>query len=746
LTREKILLKKIVQSLSYDPVLFFYNHLNPTLAKYLRNPIVAYLHQVDLFSRLQLRRPIRVLIGDEIGLGKTIEATAILRYLNIRGEIKRVLIITPKILVNQWKDELKRVGITYFDIREIKRTNIKTFARENFKDGHYIASIDLVKREEHKKIIEEINWDMIVVDEAHNAGYNTQRWKLIRDLVCKEKARKKHVILLSATPHRGNPLDYLYRLYLLDPYLSEEKVRRRDLDNKDFYRLTHGSILFRRTKELVNEIEGKKIFTNCNFYAVAVEPTHDEREFSHILVNFLRDKISSIYEERPSLAALLAVLVRKRASSSPDAAIKTLSHILEGLSKKVPTEEVIISEYEEDIESILGIDYGEMKEMEKDIDDIVEKLVKKCTNILDKSDERTIKKLIEIANRIKVDDSKLNAVVTIVEKYLNQGNKVIIFTEYRDTLEYLKTKFQKLSEKYGEGFLETISGKDKDRFEEVKEKFRENKCNLLIATDVASEGLNLQVANIVINYEAPWSPIKLEQRIGRVWRLGQKQDVNIYTAFMGTDADVDIMRNLYGKLLAMREALDEVKPLLGESVQIAYRVTATASEGLWKTRGVEFTEVEVEFEGKKEKINEFRLVLASLKGRLSQYVESLLCLLARMNEELSRKSVYPYVNPDEMRGYLEQRISTTSSKVYEEYSRQLCQIVCTKFDIESYKQEICRKENLQRVWGLIKGALDKVNGELKNKLFFTPIVNPNDTHHLFLFLLLHLSRYLKEIV
>ena len=87
-----------------------------------------------------------------------------------------------------------------------------------------IASIDLAKREEHKSIIREIDWDAIVVDEAHNAGYNTQRWLLIKDLVCSEKGRQRHVILLSATPHRGNVLDYLYRLYLLDPYLYEENA------------------------------------------------------------------------------------------------------------------------------------------------------------------------------------------------------------------------------------------------------------------------------------------------------------------------------------------------------------------------------------------------------------------------------------------------------------------------------------------------------------------------------------------
>jgi superfamily II DNA or RNA helicase len=733
LTDEELLLKEIVHALSHDPLLFFYNYLNPTLAKYSKKPIVVYLHQVDLLSRLQVKRPIRVLMGDEIGLGKTIEAAAILRYLEGRGEIKRILILTPKILVNQWIDELKRVGVSHLGISKIERDTIKIYSMGGFREGYYIASIDLVKREEHTKLIEDVDWDAIIVDEAHNAGYTTQRWKLIKKLVVeRDENYEKHLILLSATPHRGNAVDYLYRLYLIDPYLIEEKIKNGEMDKKDFYSLTHGSILFRRTKDLVNKIEERKVFTACNFYALAIEPTWDERVFSHKLANFLKDKISTIYEDTPSPAALLAVLVRKRASSSPYAAIKTLSNILKGLSKKVPIEEVVLTNDDmKDAEDILGIDYGEIDEIETDIDDLVENLVRKCSNILDETDGRILRDLIEIAERIKFDDSKLKAITSIVDEYLHKGRKVIIFTEYRDTLEYLKMGFQRLSQKYGEGFFETISGKDKERFDEVKEKFEGENCKLLIATDVASEGLNLQVANIVINYDAPWSPIKLEQRVGRVWRLGQKRDVNIYTTFMGTDADLDIMRNLYGKLLAMKDALEDIKPILGKSVTIAYRSTAEASGQIWKTKNVQFAEIEVE--GKREKINEFKLVLASLKGKLSQYIESLLDLLTRMDEEFSRKSVYPYTNPEEIKINLKDRISTDSSKEYKEYSRKLCKIIGKRFNFNFSQQEICRSNNFQKIWQLIEEETKKINKKIKqNAIFFSSSIKPNAKHCIFI--------------
>lgn len=724
------LLRTINSSLIYDPMMFFVSKLYPTSAKFIGKPLEPYLHQIDLFSRLILRRPIRVLIADEIGLGKTVEAIALIRYLESRGEVSKILILTPKILIDQWREELKRAGIGHWNIKVLNRDEIKVLGTARVEHKYYILSIDLAKRREHREFIKHVNWDAIVVDEVHNAGYGTQRWWLIKDLVTREQGKHRHVIFLSATPHRGNVLDYLYRLYLLDPDLSEEKIRRRGLDNRSFYRLTHGSILFRRTKELVNEVENRKVFTNCNFCTVAVQPTSEEMEFSHQLVSFLKEKISLTYEEEPSPAALLAVLVRKRASSSPAAAIKTFTHILEGLSKRYIAEE-LPKDMLEDAESILGLDFGDLSDIDKeDIDEVVEDLVQKCSGILDKSDELTIKNLIELASKIKENDSKLKTVVTLVNKYLRSGNKVIIFTEYKDTLNYLKENFINMTPYYGRDFFETISGETKDRFDEIKEKFESNKCNLLIATDVASEGLNLQVANIVINYEAPWSPLKLEQRMGRVWRLGQKNDVHIYTAFMATPDDVDVMRNLYVKLLSMKEALDDVRPLLGEKVQIAYRVTATASEGLWKVRGVEFAEVELN--GKKEKVNEFKLILASLKGKLSDYVELLLSMLAKVNEELAQKAVFPFVDPRDIRDNMINRISTTSAKDYEKVLRDLCSTLCDILNVDSRKKSICTHQNLNKIWMLIQDLLTKDESTIAiPPVYFSSAVAPSNVVHLF---------------
>jgi len=175
------------------------------------------------------------------------------------------------------------------------------------------------------------------------------------------------------------------------------------------------------------------------------------------------------------------------------------------------------------------------------------------------------------------DDTKLRVLAELLRKYISEGMKVVVFTEFKDTLNYLKDNLSK----YDIGDFETVCGADKARFEEIKERFRtEENLKFLIATDVASEGLNLQVANVVINYEAPWSPIKLEQRIGRVWRLGQKNKVVAFTFFMAVRADLDVLDNLYNKLISMNDALSDVRPILGEKLQMAYRTEVGLASGV----------------------------------------------------------------------------------------------------------------------------------------------------------------------
>ena len=184
-----------------NPVLFTYS-LRPQRVN--MEVIEPYVHQSDLLFRLMLAKPLRALIADEIGLGKTIEALLILRYLERRGT-RKTLLLTPRILLKQWRDELVRAGISDMNIHPIERRKISTLRQLGFPDGYYIASIDLAKRDEYIPMLREIGFDTFVVYEVHNVGLKTEREELLRNLVLNADT---NVLFLSATPHRGNSRDY----------------------------------------------------------------------------------------------------------------------------------------------------------------------------------------------------------------------------------------------------------------------------------------------------------------------------------------------------------------------------------------------------------------------------------------------------------------------------------------------------------------------------------------------------------
>ena len=616
-----------------NPVLFTYM-MRPQRVNL--DPVEPYLHQSDLLFRLMHVKPVRALIADEIGIGKTIEALLIMRYLERRGAAK-TLLLAPRILIRQWRDEFVRTGVSDIEIHQIEREKIGTLRERGLPDGYYIASIDLAKRDEYIPLLKEIGFDTIVVDEAHNIGMKTEREALLRNLVLDNDL---NLLFLSATPHRGNSKDYLNRLMLLDPTIENP------LDSRDFYELTHNVNVFRRGKEVVNEIEKREVFPRCEFNTLAIEPTSDEKEYFERLTNFLRYKIREVTEEeKHSPEALLAVLIQKRALSSPRAALRTFESILSGLQEKKS------ADFKRDagriIDRIFSLDYSDAElDDEEDFDATVERFVSTYSHVLSEGDARIINDLIKLANRIIEDDSKLNVLAELLRTYISQGMKVVVFTEFRDTMNHIKENLHRYID-LGDDYFETVCGADKGRFEDIKERFRtDEELKFLIATDVASEGLNLQTANILINYEAPWSPIKLEQRIGRVWRLGQRKKVEAFTFFMAVRADLDVLDNLYNKLISMNDALSDIRPILGQKLKMAYRTDVGFVDQLWKNERVEITEITID--GRKKRMTELDLGLALIKGKLREYINEFIYYLRDLNRELSKKRVYPYIQAREV--------------------------------------------------------------------------------------------------
>lgn len=219
------------------------------------------------------------------------------------------------------------------------------------------------------------------------------------------------------------------------------------------------------------------------------------------------------------------------------------------------------------------------------------------------------------------------------------GEKVIVFTEYRDTLEYLAEKLAEYDP------VTVYGGMNEDKSTKRFEEFLKNK-NVLIATDVASEGLNLQKANVVVNYEPPWTPIKLEQRVGRVWRMKQEKDVFIYNLFLGIRADIELARILYEKMMNIKEALSDVKNIIGEDIQFA---TTRKIESVEEMIDTSTLPTSVRYRNKVRRFSEYHLIRAQLEGELDEFVETIIDHIRELRHELSKKRVYPIENSEVVR-------------------------------------------------------------------------------------------------
>lgn len=555
------LLSAVLEEFSYHPL------IAPYLDTSRENPLQQYVHQWEVIGRLALRKPVRVLIGDEIGLGKTIIAIATAKYLEKFNRAEKILVIVPRVLVMQWRKELLRMGIPASKIRHLERTVIEFWKMQNFPKGYYIASMDLLKREERMEEAVNVPWDLIIVDEVHKFGYKTLRfWEIGKKLI--EADPKRNIIFLSATPHRGDPRDYISRLQLLDPYLLEGW---RSLDSRRFYETTHGAILFRRTKEDVNNIyEEREIFLPARFYAGVIKARKDEVEFVERLVEFLRSKLVEFAYERGLISQrvipLLIILIFKRAASSPYSAWTTLERLL--IKRAAPdfTNEIIDS-----VQSFLETGYEDYEYAEKDPEEVFDEFLDRASPLLTPRDKKEVAELRDMARSIiEKGDSKLEGLISLLEGVMaEEGSKIIVFTEYKDTLDYLLKKIIERHPEWSKSILKLSSDETRDDkvFQKIRHSFEKNpRSRILMATDVVAEGVNLQVAHILINYEIPWSLIKLEQRIGRVWRLGQRKEVEAYTLFMNNVADSAALNSMYRKLLSLKRAKLSPRPVTGQEI------------------------------------------------------------------------------------------------------------------------------------------------------------------------------------
>ena len=554
-------------------------------------------HQVVLTHHVATSMPRRFLIADEVGLGKTIETALILRELASRGELKRALMVVPAGLVNNWHRELNEVFNLNFEIfgREgdvsDRRTN--AFAKHNL----LITSIDTLKRPERiKKLLDAPLWDVVVFDEAHHlTAYKqgkkirkTQNYKLAEVL----RDHCRDLVLLSATPHQGDHFRFWKLIQLLDPILFEDELEM--LEQR--HRLNH--VVIRRTKADACRADGSNLFARRWVHTEAFVMSDAERLFYQALNEYLRDGFALAKKEGGKGRALgfIMTIFQKIAASSFAAVHRTLRRrllaltihegLMHDLNLDIEARDQAFVEAREIIRTDFGLGYERIDDLEVDhiLNDAKRRLLKKldeeelalasdaysdevelaaaediAMNVIAIAlpEERTrIKALLQLfptTQETKVDNL-LEALGVLWQQ--NPSERVVIFATYLGTVEMLGEKIEVAYP--GQGVV-VLKGGDHGSKVAAEKRFKQaNGPRVMICTAAGREGINLQHARILFNFDLPWNPMDVEQRIGRIHRYGQRDTAQVYNLVLGDTIEGKIYLLLDDKLKEIALTLGKV--------------------------------------------------------------------------------------------------------------------------------------------------------------------------------------------
>ena len=554
-------------------------------------------HQIEaVYGKLLPQARLRFLLADDPGAGKTIMAGLLIKELKLRNALERVLIIVPAALTIQWQDELLRFFDEIFTIintENDKQQLINLWQRES----QVITSMDYAKRPEVRERVWASNWDLIVLDEAHKCSAytkrsnqrspeakKTERYQLIEHF---SERPALSLLFLTATPHQGDEDRFSHFLHLLDPDLFVEPhkllEKERELRKSILGLGKDCPWMVRRLKEDLRDFDGKRIFPNRHSQTVTFSLGSDEYGLYHKVNEYLnRFLIGGTGRARQSIALTRTVLQRRLASST--------FAIYESLKRRLKRQEDLLEELQKLPQDRQRKRLAELRgaiiDDEREEDDLDERerdeLVDEITTAeqLGELQEEIayLKDLIEFAKGVyeHAPDSKLNTLKQVLEKTefveLKDGRgKLLIFTEHRDTMNYLNEHLRRW------GFTTCVihGGMNPHERKKAQERFR-TESQICAATEAAGEGINLQFCHLMINYDLPWNPARLEQRMGRIHRIGQDRDVYVFNFVAESSADGKpiiegrILKRLLEKLEQIREALgtDRVYDVIGQILSL----------------------------------------------------------------------------------------------------------------------------------------------------------------------------------
>ena len=567
-------------------------------------------HQITaVYEALLPRQPLRFLLADDPGAGKTIMAGLLIKELIARGDLQRCLVVCPGSLAEQWQDELYHRFNLPFEILTNDKLEAARTGNWFLETNLCIARLDKLSRNEDVQLklqAPDCGWDLVVCDEAHKMSATvfggetkyTKRFRLGQLL----STLTRHFLLMTATPHNGKEADFQLFMSLLDGDRFEGKFR-------DGVHVSDASDLMRRmVKESLRKFDGTPLFPERIAYTVPYKLSDAEAKLYKAVTDYVREEFNRAEalenDRRAGTVGFALTILQRRLASSPEAIYQSLRRRRERLESKLREMEVLQRGGQATHASPLGIleyDSEELEELEdaegNEAEDTEEEILDQATaarSIAElKAEIETLKGLESLALEVRRSstDAKWRELSSLLDEIFSASpnqpaegddqqvsstprapklkssphQKLVIFTEHKDTLSYLEGRITTLLGR-SDAVVVIHGGIGREARLKVQESFKHDpEVQVLLATDAAGEGINLQRAHLMVNYDMPWNPNRLEQRFGRIHRIGQTEVCHLWNLLAEETREGDVYRKLLDKLDQARESLGgQVYDVLGK--------------------------------------------------------------------------------------------------------------------------------------------------------------------------------------
>ncbi len=547
-------------------------------------------HQITaVYESMLPRQPLRYVLADDPGAGKTIMAGLFIRELLMRADAKRVLIVAPGSLVEQWQDEMfEKFGLSFtlFSREQVEQSR----SGNPFDDiDLMVARIDQLSRNEDlQEKLRLSHWDLVVVDEAHKLSANyfgnkvnkTKRFQLGELL----GSVTRHFLLMTATPHNGKEEDFQLFMSLLDSDRFYGKFR------DGAHKVDVTDLMRRMVKEDMLRFDGTRLFPERRAYTTNYKLSDTEASLYAAVTDYVKEEMNradKLDGQRKGTVGFALTSLQRRLASSPEAIYQSLKRRRHKLTRRIEDEKLrqrgqslaeTLNDHEvtgrnvpEDIwesdDALSSEDYENFEEAVVDQATAAQTIQELEAEIIILNDlEEQARQVVHSGQDRKWDElSKLLQNTPEMHDAEGRQRKLIIFTEHRDTLNYLAIKIRGLIGNE-ESVVMIHGGVKREERRKVQELFRNDPTvRVLIATDAAGEGVNLQNANLMVNYDLPWNPNRLEQRFGRIHRIGQTEVCHLWNMVANETREGDVFQRLFEKLEVERAALGgRVFDILGE--------------------------------------------------------------------------------------------------------------------------------------------------------------------------------------